>query len=63
MCRSMYTNSVEVKPSLNSEKRRRELNRINFENHQLLKRLQDKKSNYNVARWEVDRNEKEKILK
>ena len=51
-----------MKPSLNSEKRRRELNRINRENNKLLKRLQGKKSNYNVARWEYERKEKEKIL-
>lgn len=39
---SFYTPTIEVKPSLNSEKRRRELERINYENHQLLRRLQQK---------------------
>jgi predicted nuclease with TOPRIM domain len=41
----------------------RELNRINMENHKLLKRLQEKKSRYNVNKWEVERMEREKILK
>jgi len=39
---SLYGPQQEMKPSLNSEKRRRELERINYENHQLLKRLQQK---------------------
>ena len=55
--------NLQTKPSLNSEKRRRELSRINYENHKLLKRLQDKKSNYNVARWEYERNQNERIMK
>lgn len=52
-----------MKPSLNKDQRRRELDRINFENNKLLKRLQDKKSSYNVARWEQERVEKERLLK
>ena len=52
-----------MKSSLNKDQRRRELDRINFENNKLLKRLQDKKSSYNVVRWEQERVEKEKLLK
>ena len=39
---SFYMPGIEIKPSLNSEKRKRELNRINHENNELLKRLQMK---------------------
>lgn len=59
----MQANQVDVKPSLNGEVRRRELHRINYENHKLLQRLQQKKSSYNVASWEYERIEKEKLLK
>ena len=44
-----------MKPSLNSEKRRRELNRINHENNELLKRLQNKKPTYDIISWQHDR--------
>lgn len=60
---SLYGPNFELKPSLNSEKRRRELNRINYENNKLLSRLQNKKSNYNVIKWEKEREQKEKLLK
>lgn len=58
----MFGFDTEIKPSLNSEKRRRELNRINNENHKLLKRLQEKKPYYNVAKWENDRSKSKHYL-
>ena len=39
------------KKSLNREARKRELMKITRENQVILKRLQEKKPNYNVTRW------------
>lgn len=63
MNNSLYAPSIDAKHSLNGEKRKRELYRINYENHKLLQRLQDKKSSYNVASWEYERVEKEKLMR
>lgn len=51
------------KRSLNSEVRRKELMKITIENQHILKRLQDKTSNYSVQKWENDFKETEKRLK
>jgi Hemingway/CFA97 len=49
--------------SLNREQRKKELLKITVENQNFLKRLQDKSSNYSVAKWEEDFKHKEKIMK
>lgn len=51
------------KRSLNSEVRKKEMLKITIENQQILKRLQDKTSNYSVKHWEDDFRETEKRLK
>ena len=52
-----------AKRSLNSEVRRKELMKITIENQAILKRLQDKTSNYSVQKWEEDFKETEKRMK
>ncbi|CAI2369270.1 unnamed protein product [Moneuplotes crassus] len=59
---SFFMPGLNVKPSLNSDKRKRELNRINFENNKLLRRLQSKKPTYDIVRWAKDRRKNEKII-
>lgn len=51
------------KRSLNKESRKRELLKITMENQTILRRLQDKQSNYNINKWEEEAHEKRKILK
>lgn len=51
------------KRSLNSEVRKKELMKITIENQNILKRLQDKTSNYSVHRWEEQFRETEKRMK
>lgn len=41
--------------SLNAHQRRQEMSRILLENEALLKRLQNRQSNYNVWSWENER--------
>jgi hypothetical protein len=48
--------------SLNRDLRKKELLKITIENQAILKRLQDKTSNYSVTRWEEDFKLKEKIM-
>ena len=48
--------------SLNKEIRKRELIRITIENQAILKRLQEKQSNYNVIKWEEQRLQNEKLM-
>jgi hypothetical protein len=60
---SFYMPEIDMRPSLNGESRKRELYRINNENNKLLKRLQSKRSDYSVSKWENERKNKEKILK
>jgi hypothetical protein len=48
---------------MNSDVRRRELMKITIENQAILKRLQDKQSNYSVERWEDEFRETEKRMK
>lgn len=50
------------KKSLNRDARKRELMKITRENQVMLKRLQEKKPNYNVTRWAVEDVERRKIL-
>lgn len=50
------------KCSLNNEARKRELRKITAENRAILKRLRDKKPNYNVLQWELERKEQVKRL-
>jgi hypothetical protein len=50
------------KKSLNREARKRELMKITRENQVILKRLQEKKPNYNVTRWAHEDNERRKLL-
>lgn len=51
------------KRSLNSEVRKKEMLKITIENQQILKRLQDKTSNYSAKQWEDDFRVTEKRLK
>jgi hypothetical protein len=49
--------------SLNKDNRKRELLRITMENQAILRRLQEKQSNYNVIKWEEQRIENEQLIK
>ena len=49
--------------SLNRDARKRELMKITKENQLILKRLQDKSANYNVAKWQRNEDERKKVLK
>jgi hypothetical protein len=51
------------KRSLNKDYRKRELLKITMENQQILRRLQDRSSSYNVLQWEGDRKEQERLVK
>lgn len=55
-------NSAKRKRSLNRSYRKREISKIMSENKALLKRLQTKKSNYNVNKWDKDHQMRTKIL-
>ena len=54
---------VMHKRSLNSEVRKKELMKITIENQNILRRLQEKTSNYSVNKWEEDFRETEKRMK
>lgn len=54
--------NLQFKRSLNREARKRELMKITRENQVILKRLQEKKPNYNVTKWAVEDQERRKIL-
>lgn len=59
-------NSVDLQQrsrSLNKNVRQREMARITEENETLLRRLQEKTSQYNVEEWEADRKKQVKMLK
>lgn len=49
--------------SLNRASRKQELLKITLENQAILRRLQDKGSNYNVAKWEHEHSERQELLK
>jgi hypothetical protein len=55
--------SAQMKKSLNRASRKQELLKITLENQAILRRLQDKNSNYNVARWEHDHKQRQDLLK
>ncbi|CDW80981.1 UNKNOWN [Stylonychia lemnae] len=59
---NISTQSARSK-SLNRGIRQKEFQRITNENEQLLRRLQDRQSFYNVFQWEIDRKKQEQILK
>jgi hypothetical protein len=50
------------KKSLNKLARKRQLMQICMENQAMLKRLNEKKSSYNIGKWERERIDKEKVL-
>lgn len=54
--------NLHQKRSLNREARRRELMKITRENQLILKRLQEKKPNYNVTRWAQEDQQRKKLL-
>ena len=54
--------TIQFKKSLNREARKRELMKITRENQVILKRLQEKKPNYNVTRWAQDDFTRRKLL-
>ncbi|CAD8095601.1 unnamed protein product [Paramecium primaurelia] len=56
------TLSIAPKKSLNKEYRKKELIKIVMENQQLLKRIQDQKSQYNVKDWNQERKWVEKQI-
>ena len=53
---------LPFKKSLNREARKRELMKITRENQIILKRLQEKKPNYNVTKWAQDDFSRRKLL-
>lgn len=54
--------SVMARKSLNREARKRELVKITRENQMILRRLQEKKPNYNIATWQKEEDSRKKIL-
>lgn len=54
---------IASKKSLNRAQRKQELLKITLENQAILRRLQDKNSNYNVARWENEHRQRQDLLK
>ena len=54
--------TLQFKRSLNREARKRELVKITRENQVILKRLQEKKPNYNVTKWAQDDFSRRKLL-
>ena len=48
---------------MNKEIRKKELLKITIENQSFLKRLQDKQSNYSVAKWDEEFKLTEKYIK
>ncbi len=55
--------SFQTKKSLNRQQRKQELLKITLENQAILRRLQDKNSNYNVAKWEHQHKRRKDLLK
>lgn len=55
--------ALPTKKSLNRAARKQELLKITLENQAILRRLQDKSSNYNVARWENEFRQRQDLLK
>ena len=65
--KSYFTTSADFNQqrsrSLNRNVRNREMQRITTENENMLRRLQEKQSCYNVFDWETDRKKQIKMLK
>lgn len=55
--------TLAAKKSLNRAQRKQELLKITLENQAILRRLQDKSSNYNVAKWEHEHRARQDLLK
>jgi len=55
-------NLAPKKPSLNKDVRKRDLVKIAIENQEILKRLENKKSAYNIKTWQKNREYAEKYL-
>lgn len=62
MAAQSSVSTLAFKKSLNREARKRELMKITRENQVILKRLQEKKPNYNVTRWAQEDVQRRKIL-
>mmetsp|Transcript_14541 Transcript_14541/g.16257 ORF Transcript_14541/g.16257 Transcript_14541/m.16257 type:complete len:303 (+) Transcript_14541:79-987(+) len=60
---SNYPGIITNKKSLNRAQRKHDLLKITLENQAILRRLQDKSSNYNVARWENQHMQRQGLLK
>jgi E3 ubiquitin-protein ligase TRIP12 len=58
-----YAQVANNKKSLNRAARKQELLKITLENQAILRRLQDKQSNYNVSKWENDHRHRQELLK
>ena len=54
--------SLQQRRSLNREARKRDLVKITKENQMILKRLQEKKPNYNLQSWQKEEDQRKKIL-
>lgn len=59
----LQTIALYNRRSLNRDVRKKELLKITIENQAILKRLQDKTSNYSVHKWEEEFRHKEKIMR
>ena len=55
--------TLAAKKSLNRAQRKQELLKITLENQAILRRLQDKGSSYNVAKWEHEHRARKDLLK
>lgn len=62
MAQTSSVGNIQFKKSLNREARKRELMKITRENQVILKRLQEKKPNYNVTQWAKEDQSRRKIL-
>lgn len=59
---SNKNDSLKYRHSLNKECRKRELQRITKENHQILRRIQDARPTYNHRKWEEEAKVNKQIL-
>jgi len=65
--RSRFEGNIDIgyppkKNTLNAGFRKRELERITIENYNILRRIQDKKSQFDVIGWEKERKKQENML-
>lgn len=59
---NLKNDSIKYRHSLNKECRKRELQRITKENHQILRRIQDARPTYNHRKWEEEARVNKQIL-